>query len=295
MGLKSQSICGFFTLNVLLKDAIGYWGRLTDAETEKAYRQGQLGDEIRTASIILMAGIVGVLYYIPNDYHFFGTSDQFRVLLALRATICAISVYLVFRLRFVSSPVTFDRLLLFWSICFNLSTIYITTTRPSDYTGHAIVNLFCVLLTYCVFPLPLLLQFIPAFILTTGVIILGFTLNPWPDGPTGAAIICELLTANILGAAVSRQLHRWKRRQFLALRRETELRHSLEHALAEIKTLRGILPICTHCKKVWNDAGFWEQVETYVRDRTHVEFSHGLCPTCARQHYPDIEWDKKGL
>jgi hypothetical protein len=60
----------------------------------------------------------------------------------------------------------------------------------------------------------------------------------------------------------------------------------LEQALKEIKTLSGMIPICANCKKVRNDEGFWEQVETYVRKRSTVEFSHGICPECAKKLYP---------
>jgi PAS domain S-box-containing protein len=57
----------------------------------------------------------------------------------------------------------------------------------------------------------------------------------------------------------------------------------LQAALAEVKTLRGILPICANCKRVRTDTGAWEQIESYVRDHTDAEFSHGLCPACALQ------------
>jgi DNA-binding response OmpR family regulator len=63
--------------------------------------------------------------------------------------------------------------------------------------------------------------------------------------------------------------------------------YELERALADIKTLRGILPICMHCKKIRDDQGYWNQVEIYVRDHTEAEFSHGLCPDCMRTLYPD--------
>lgn len=62
----------------------------------------------------------------------------------------------------------------------------------------------------------------------------------------------------------------------------------LEKALGEVKTLRGIVPICSFCKKVRDDKGFWDQVEVYVRDRTEADFSHSICPVCMRQHYPDL-------
>jgi len=62
---------------------------------------------------------------------------------------------------------------------------------------------------------------------------------------------------------------------------ETEKR-KLEHALAEIRTLRGILPICAECKKVRDDQGYWKQVEDYIVQHSDARFSHGLCPECYR-------------
>ncbi len=60
----------------------------------------------------------------------------------------------------------------------------------------------------------------------------------------------------------------------------------LQHALDNIKVLRGLLPICSHCKKIRDDQGRWHTVETYVRDRADVDFSHGICPDCLNMHYP---------
>ena len=62
----------------------------------------------------------------------------------------------------------------------------------------------------------------------------------------------------------------------------------LEKALKEVKTLRGIVPICSFCKKIRNDKGYWDQVEVYVREHTEADFSHGICPACMKQHYPDL-------
>jgi DNA-binding NtrC family response regulator len=59
----------------------------------------------------------------------------------------------------------------------------------------------------------------------------------------------------------------------------------LHQALEQIKTLRGILPICANCKKIRDDQGYWSQVEVYVRDHSEAEFSHGICPECAKLLY----------
>lgn len=58
----------------------------------------------------------------------------------------------------------------------------------------------------------------------------------------------------------------------------------VEEALSEIRTLRGIIPICAGCKKIRDDFGYWEQVESYVTRHTHALFSHGLCPGCEEEY-----------
>jgi len=58
--------------------------------------------------------------------------------------------------------------------------------------------------------------------------------------------------------------------------------------LEEIKILRGIIPICSFCKKIRDTEGNWSEIETYVSKHSEAQFSHGLCPKCAKQHYGDI-------
>jgi PAS domain S-box-containing protein len=67
-----------------------------------------------------------------------------------------------------------------------------------------------------------------------------------------------------------------------------ELVKVLQEALAEVKRLSGLLPICASCKKVRDDKGYWEQVETYIEKRTEAEFSHSICPECEKRLYPDL-------
>lgn len=87
--------------------------------------------------------------------------------------------------------------------------------------------------------------------------------------------------------------------QLVVLRDITELRraerererliHELRHMLAQVKTLRGLLPICASCKKIRNDKGYWEAVEVYVGTHSEVEFTHGICPDCERRFYESLE------
>ncbi len=61
---------------------------------------------------------------------------------------------------------------------------------------------------------------------------------------------------------------------------------------SEIKKLRGMLPICSSCKKIRNDTGYWQQIEEYIREHSDAEFTHGLCPACVREMYPNLLHEK---
>ena len=80
-----------------------------------------------------------------------------------------------------------------------------------------------------------------------------------------------------------------KRYQFIRdpedqLRTEKE---KLEKALSEVKTLSGLIPICSHCKKIRDDKGYWNQVEAYISQHSDAKFSHGICQDCLQLHYAD--------
>lgn len=80
-----------------------------------------------------------------------------------------------------------------------------------------------------------------------------------------------------------------------ALRQAEEERErlirQLQDALANIKTLKGLLPICFSCKQIRDDKGYWNQIDTYIRAYTEAEFTHGICPACAQKLYPELYRD----
>jgi hypothetical protein len=66
----------------------------------------------------------------------------------------------------------------------------------------------------------------------------------------------------------------------------------LQEALSEVKQLSGLLPICASCKNIRDDKGYWNQIESYIRDHSEAEFSHSICPDCAKKLYPEIDFNK---
>jgi PAS domain S-box-containing protein len=63
----------------------------------------------------------------------------------------------------------------------------------------------------------------------------------------------------------------------------------LKDALVSVKVLRGLLPICSCCKMIRDDGGYWQQIESYIRDHSEAEFTHGLCPECLERYYEEIK------
>jgi hypothetical protein len=77
-----------------------------------------------------------------------------------------------------------------------------------------------------------------------------------------------------------------KRKQ--AEKEREKLIAELQDAVTKIKTLGGLLPICSYCKKIRDDKGYWNQIESYIRDHSEAEFTHGICPKCSKKLYPQL-------
>jgi len=67
-----------------------------------------------------------------------------------------------------------------------------------------------------------------------------------------------------------------------------ELIANLQKALTEVKTLSGLLPICSSCKKIRDDEGYWQQIEEYIMDHSEADFTHGICNECVKELYPEF-------
>jgi ligand-binding sensor domain-containing protein len=89
----------------------------------------------------------------------------------------------------------------------------------------------------------------------------------------------SMAALGVLGLAFG--VHRWRLRRHLV--GERILQERIQDALAEIKTLSGLLPICSWCKRIRDDDGQWNQLEAFVKDRTEAEFTHGICPECTQR------------
>jgi transcriptional regulator with GAF, ATPase, and Fis domain len=122
----------------------------------------------------------------------------------------------------------------------------------------------------------------------SGILIL-LDVNPIEDVDFYSAIV-EFLAMRI-GAELEKYYIEEKLKRQVAERTAEleETNKKLEKALSEITTLQGIIPICSKCKNIRDDQGFWQQVESYISIHSQASFSHAICPKCEKEYYCDLE------
>ncbi len=94
-------------------------------------------------------------------------------------------------------------------------------------------------------------------------------------------------------ARTNRALNKEIEQRAAAEKEREELIKDLRDAIAKVKTLSGLLPICASCKKIRDDSGYWNRIEDYICKHSEAEFTHGLCPECASRLYPEF-YDAEG-
>jgi hypothetical protein len=193
-------------------------------------------------------------------------------------------------LALLQRPITarqYDRAVTAWMILVAFEILTVTATRPEAPALNAVLAVMAVVAVYVVIPAPLIVQTIPALVGTVGQVVMWRFIGGPPDLVSTVVIVVSLLLANVFGIMGSRHAHRMSREQYVALLGEQEAREALEKALDEIRTLHGIIPVCSHCRKVRSDQGSWEQMEAYVQRHTDADFSHGICPDCMASDFPE--------
>jgi len=245
---------------------------------EAAYRSRYLRADALRASVGISVVIFTILPFIIRDYAFFGLSWKFYGLVALRSFLAVISLVMLVYIKKVNDYCAFDRVAFAWALLAFSVNLVINVTRPPDYYLFVIVDVMYLPLIYIMVPTRLKNQIIASLYFTIGEIIVLSLTRGESIKPALFTIIFALILANGLGIAVGQILSYYRREDFLSVQ------HA-EKALAEVKTLRGFIPICSSCKKIRNDSGYWQAVDQYIKEHSEAEFTHGICPDCLKKLY----------
>ncbi len=263
---------------------IGFLGTFTSPAVEGAYRQRHFPQDRWLCCFLIVAGMLRVLLLLLVDYLDFGVGTDFWQLLAWRLCFLIVSACVLLALRRAASPAAAERLFLGWCFVLAVLTVYVISARPPGNTGLLCMSFVVVLVGYCVAPLPLSRQ----ALLTLPYSVAILYVSREADSATLSMVALVHVLSNLFGAATSWRLNHWRREAFLRDRRDAELRARLQDALAEIRTLRGLLCICAWCKRIRDEAEQWQEVDTYVQRRTHAAFTHGICPDCQRSQLKQL-------
>jgi hypothetical protein len=255
---------------------INFLGTFASAAVEDAFRQRHFREDVWLCCFLVAAGTLRVSLFLLADIQFFGAGTAFWPLLVGRLLFLLVSAWAFFALYRASSPAAADRLFSCWAILLGTVTVCALSARLPDNNGFLLMSFVVALAAYCVTPLPLSQQAILALAYSAAVL----SVSRGADSGTLLTVGVAYGLSNLFGVAMSWLLNRRRREAFLASLREEELRAGLEKAMAEIRTLRGLLSICAWCKRIRDEAQAWQAVEAYVQSHTHAAFTHGICPDC---------------
>jgi hypothetical protein len=255
-------------------------------DDERGFRAHFDEVERKNCRLAVYLSLVIVVVFATSDARLLPPEDLPTVR-GLRAGFVAIILVIGWLLRRADSQQR-DALMLFWMSFAAIMNAVITYGRPDDHFAFVAVDLVVIMTFHNLISGAFLIQ-VTGAVAFSAISIFVVASKDLGERGEATAIGMAYLLCHVVGAAVSRRNHFLRRKQHSALLFEQELRARLEATTREIKELRGIVPICASCKCVRDDGGFWHQVEAYVEARSDAQFSHGVCPNCAKLLENEIE------
>ena len=130
--------------------------------------------------------------------------------------------------------------------------------------------------------------FFIAVLLRAGKVMHAASVRSFEFGIRNETLNEELRETLAIKEQLNEQLQQEIAERKLTEKEREKLITELQEALEEITTLKGVIPICLHCKGIRDDKGYWNKLEQYIVEHSDAEFSHGVCPDCAKKLYPDL-------
>ncbi len=208
-------------------------------------------------------------------------------LYALRAALLVLWAGGLLVLRPLTTHEQVRRLVVGLSLGLVLFTLALHAARPPDNTLIVRAEVLVTFFLFVIYPNRLALQAAPAAVMMAG----SLSLLQWYNRASGTDLYSaasNLVFAAMLGAVVSHNRGSLEEDLSESLDRERAAIEERERAAAALRSLEGIIPICSYCHQVRTEAGAWTKLDHYVRERTDADFSHGMCPNCIAEHHPEL-------
>jgi hypothetical protein len=261
---------------------IDFWGTFASRDMEARFRSEHLAQDLRIAKFLAWMYVLTTAALALMDWTFKGATPTFLMQLIPRSLTMLSCVVLVLRLRCDITPSLLERWLLGWFSVNLVTELWAHSARTA--LEATLAGIFFVWALASLVPMRFSHQAATATVTSVGFMVL--ILGKRPEPALLALIALKLMLALTIGLFCSGQLHRARRQSFAAHLVERETGVMLEMALAEIKTLEAILPICSACKKIRREDDSWIGLDDYVSEKTNTRFSHGMCPDCMATFYP---------
>lgn len=264
------------------------WAEFASREDEVAFRLRHRSVTGRLTVFAVAAISVFILLNIPNDVLFATSRGELAFQIGLRSVNVLLGVGVACLALRSPDPLRIERATLAWLAFTIAGKFVVLALRPPDYHGHIPGDLVFLLIALLILPVSFRAQLVATATLALADLSIALAFrDPLPHSSALSALLSYAM-AIALGGFATHRTQTVLRREFALLRRESAMRESLANALAEVRTLRGIVPICASCHNIRDDAGFWHRVEVYVHAHTHADFTHGICPSCVRKLYPEL-------
>lgn len=261
---------------------------LRDPTLEAEYRALHLPHDGRAAAVTVLIVAVLAIPFTLSDRVFIHDPGTLLWLTMLRIggwIAAAAGILVMWRSR---RPLVVDLTVVIWNLLNVGLNVAIQTTRPPDYHLQFATDLMYLTMAWTVIPNRFVFQCVAALGATlTSVGIMLWVREPLPV-PARFFVGTALFAVNLAGILVALRLHRTRRQAFVDNRAACVARDELALALAEVKTLRGLVPICSNCKAIRDTEGQWKSLEEVLLTSTEATLSHGMCPACIQRLYPDF-------
>ena len=247
----------------------------------------RLENDRRLVSVVMAMMVIPIVWFASVDWILLADDPQrLRGRLLTRAISVAIPIVGLLFLRGARTHKAYARTVLAVSLAMAADLLILKIERPYGTVLFMRSPLMFLIVMYGAMPNTFYRQITAPLLFSAGTILQRiFWLNANTAGDMASDILIVVFV-NMAGVLMVYRRRVLEREVAGLLGREQLAKAEAERALKELKTLRGIIRICSYCRKIHNEAGVWQQIEAYVREHSHAEFSHGICPDCMIEHFP---------